>query len=63
MVIYAASNGYLDEVDADDVPDWERQFRDHMRDSHSEILESIREEQKISDETEKELKEILERFN
>jgi F-type H+/Na+-transporting ATPase subunit alpha len=62
-VIYAASNGYLDDVDAENVPDWERQFRDHLKDSHGEILDSIREEQKITDETENELKEVVERFS
>ncbi len=62
-VIYAASNGYLDDVDSDNVPDWERQFRDHLKDSHGEILDSIREEQKITDETENELKEVVERFS
>ncbi len=63
VVIYAASNGYLDEVDVDNVPDWERQFRDHMKDSHGEILDSIREEQAITDETENDLKEVVERFS
>jgi F-type H+/Na+-transporting ATPase subunit alpha len=63
VVIYAASNGYLDDVDVDNVPDWERQVRDHMKDSHSGILESIREEQKITEETENELKEVVERFS
>jgi F-type H+-transporting ATPase subunit alpha len=63
VVIYAASNGYLDEVDVDNVPDWERQFRDHLKDSHGGILESIREEHSITDETENELKEVVERFS
>jgi F-type H+-transporting ATPase subunit alpha len=62
-VIFAAANGYLDEVDTNDVPDWERQYRDYLRDSHSEILDSIREEQQLSDETRGGLEEALERFN
>ena len=62
-VIFAAANGYLDEVDTNDVPDWERQYRDYLRDSHSEILDSIREEQQLSDETRRGLEEALERFN
>jgi F-type H+/Na+-transporting ATPase subunit alpha len=62
-VIFAASNGYLDEVEPDSVPDWEGQFRDYMRDSHGEILDSIREEKELSDETEQKLKEAIEHFN
>jgi F-type H+-transporting ATPase subunit alpha len=63
VVIYAASNGYLDDVDMDNVPDWERQSRDHMKDSHGDILDSIREEKTLSDENEKKLKDVLEQFS
>jgi F-type H+-transporting ATPase subunit alpha len=62
-VIFAAANGYLDEVEADSVPDWENQFRDYIRDSHGEILDSIREEKQLSDETEQSLREAIEHFN
>jgi F-type H+-transporting ATPase subunit alpha len=63
VVIFAATNGYLDEVETDDVPDWERQFRDFMRDSHDEILSTIRDEQQISDKTTDSLREAIEHFN
>jgi F-type H+/Na+-transporting ATPase subunit alpha len=62
-VIFAAANGYLDEVEADSVPNWENQFRDYMRDSHGEILDSIREEKQLSDETEQSLREAIDHFN
>jgi F-type H+-transporting ATPase subunit alpha len=63
VVLFAATNGYLDEIEAGSVPDWERQFRDFMRDSHGEVLGSIRDEQKLSDENEEELGEAIENFN
>jgi F-type H+-transporting ATPase subunit alpha len=63
VVIFAAANGYLDDVETDDVPDWERKYRDYMRDSQGEILNAIRDEQQISDETAKSLREATERFN
>jgi F-type H+/Na+-transporting ATPase subunit alpha len=63
VVIFAAANGYLDDVETDDVPDWERKYRDYMRDSQGEILDAIRNEQQISDETAKSLREATERFN
>ena len=63
VVIFAAANGYLDDVETDDVPDWERQYRDYMRDSQGEILDAIRNEQQISDETAKSLRGATERFN
>ena len=62
-VIFAASNGYLDEVEADSVPDWENQFRDYMRDSHGEILDSIREEKQLSEEVEQNLRDAIGHFN
>jgi F-type H+-transporting ATPase subunit alpha len=62
-VIFAAANGYLDDIEAESVPDWERQFRDYMRDSHGEVLDSIREEKEISDETRQSLEEAIEHFN
>ena len=63
VVIFAAANGYLDDVETDDVPDWERKYRDYMRDSQGEILVAIRNEQQISDETAKSLRGATERFN
>jgi F-type H+/Na+-transporting ATPase subunit alpha len=62
-VIFAASNGYLDDVETESVMDWENQFRDYMRDSHGEILDSIREEKQLSDETEQSLRDAIEHFN
>jgi len=62
VILFAATNGYLDEVDTDAVPDWERQFRDFMRDTHGDLLDSIRSEQQLSDEIEEKLREAVEHF-
>jgi F-type H+-transporting ATPase subunit alpha len=63
VVLYAASNGYLDEIETDAVSDWERQFRDFMRDSQGDLLDEIRDEQKLSDENEEKLEGAIEDFN
>ncbi len=62
-VIFAASNGYLDDVEPDSIMDWEDQFRNYMRDSHGEILDSIREEKQLSEETEQNLRDAIDHFN
>jgi len=62
-VIYAASNGYLDGVDVESVPDFESQLLDYLRDSHGGILASIREEKEISDDTAEKLNSALSRFS
>ncbi len=63
VIIYAVSNGYLDEIEASNVPDWEGQFREYMRDRHGGVLESIRDEKKLSEENEGNLKDALDSFN
>jgi F-type H+-transporting ATPase subunit alpha len=63
VVLYAATNGYLDDIETDAVMDWERQFRDFMRDTHGDLLEPIRSEQQLSDENEEKLREAVEHFN
>ena len=45
------------------MPDWERQFRDYMRDSHSGIMDSIRDSKQVSDEDKKGLDDAVTRFN
>jgi F-type H+-transporting ATPase subunit alpha len=62
-VIFAASNGYLDDVEPDSIMDWEDQFRNYMRDSHGEILDSIREEKQLSEGTEQNLRDAIDHFN
>ena len=62
-VIFAGSEGYLDDVDPDDVPDWERQFRDYLKDSHGGILDSIHEEKELSDENRGKLEDAIKGFN
>jgi F-type H+-transporting ATPase subunit alpha len=62
-VIFAASNGYLDDVEPDSIMDWEDEFRNYMRDSHGEILDSIREEKQLSEGTEQNLRDAIDHFN
>ena len=61
--IYAVTNGLVDEIEPDNIPDWEAQFREYMKNSHEELLNSIRESQELSDEDEEKLKEAISNFN
>ncbi len=60
--IYAGVKGYLDKTPAGDVNRFERELLSHLRNKHKAILKSIREEQKLNEETEKKLKAALEEF-
>ncbi|MEO6458244.1 MAG: F0F1 ATP synthase subunit alpha [Chloroflexia bacterium] len=61
-VIYAVTNGYLDDVPIDNVREWETQFHDFMKNSRSEILEKITSDKLISDETTEVLKAAITDF-
>jgi F-type H+-transporting ATPase subunit alpha len=53
----------VEEIEADNIPDWEGQFREHMRNSHEDLLNNIRESQELSDEDEESLKDAINKFN
>jgi F-type H+/Na+-transporting ATPase subunit alpha len=63
VVIYASTQGLLDDIEAGNVPDWENQFRDYMKNNHEDILNNIRETEELSDEDEETLKEAIQDFN
>jgi F-type H+-transporting ATPase subunit alpha len=61
-IIYALTNGYLDEVPIDKVRQWETEFHRFMETAHPEISETIQKEQALSDETVTALKAAIEEF-
>ena len=62
-VIYAVTSGLVDEIEPDNIPDWEGQFREHLKNSHEELLNNIRDTQELSDEDEEKLSEVIQNFN
>jgi F-type H+-transporting ATPase subunit alpha len=63
MVIFAGTNGLLDEVAVPDIRVWEVGFHDFIRGSHAEIGAAIRDEGMISEETEKKLRQVIAEYN
>ena len=61
--IFAGVKGYLDDVKAADVTRFESAFMTEIRNKHKDVLDSIAKEQKITDETDKKLHKILEKFS
>ncbi|MEE8258978.1 MAG: F0F1 ATP synthase subunit alpha [Sphingomonadales bacterium] len=61
--IFAGVKGYLDEVKVADVTRFESAFMNEVRNKHKDVLDSIAKEQKITDETDKKLHKILEKFS
>src|ERR687883_252772 len=50
-IIYALTNGYLDDVPIEKVRDWEAEFHRFMETAHPEIGEAIMKDKALSDET------------
>jgi len=61
-VIYAGVNGYLDDIAVGDISSYEEGLLRTLRENHNEILETIRVEKAISDETMGHLKSVVEDF-
>ncbi len=58
-VIFAATNGYIDEYDTRALGEYEKQFLSHLDSSHPDVLAEIREKKVISPDLEEKLKKIL----
>ncbi|MFW6192929.1 MAG: F0F1 ATP synthase subunit alpha [Gemmatimonadota bacterium] len=62
MVIFAATRGYLDDVEVEEIGRWERGFLEFVRSARSELVEALREEMEITDEIEAELRSAVEEY-
>lgn len=62
MAIFTAVRGYLDDVDADQVVDFEQQVLSFLHSSHPEIGDDIVANKKLTDENEEKLKAALDEF-
>ena len=61
-VLYAGINGYLDDLEVSQVREFEKKLVEYLKSEKSEVLQKIREEKDLTEETEKLLKEAIEEF-
>lgn len=62
MAIFAATNGFADEVPLEKMSAWESDLERYMEVSHPEVGKAIAEEKRISDDTDAKLRQALETF-
>ncbi len=62
IAIYCGVRGYLDPIAVGDIAAFESRLLDHLRAEHAGILEAIRDEGALSEETEGRLKDVLAAF-
>jgi F-type H+/Na+-transporting ATPase subunit alpha len=63
MVIYAVTNGFVDEVPVAEIRDWESGFLQFMSEQFPQVGERIRTEKVIAKDLDAELKRAIERYN
>ena len=63
MVIYAVTNGFLDQIAVNQLKDWERNFLQFIEKQFPQVPQKIRSEKVLSKETEADLKRGIEAFN
>lgn len=61
-VIYAGVRGYLDKVDPSLITSFETAFLEHLRSSQKDLLETIRKDGQLSQETDEKLKQVVSTF-
>lgn len=57
--LFAGVKGYLDKIKLSDVTRFEKELLSHFYNSHKEVIEAIRKEEKISDDLDKKLHQII----
>jgi F-type H+/Na+-transporting ATPase subunit alpha len=62
-IIYALTNGYLDQVDVQQIASWERDFHIFLRTNRPEILGDIREQRVLTKENEEALAEAIKHYS
>jgi len=62
LTIYAATNGYLDDVEVSRVREWESQFHQFVTARFPQITEKLRTEKVLSKDTETDLKKAIDEF-
>ncbi len=62
MVIFAVTNGYLDDVPVPDIKAWEQGFRDFMAAEHREVGEEIRNRKVLGDDLAAKLRAAIDEY-
>ena len=63
IVIYAATNGYVDDFPVDSLRKYEEELHHYMNNRHPEVMKDLKEKGKIDDALDARIKDALEAFN
>jgi F-type H+-transporting ATPase subunit alpha len=63
MIIYAVTNGFLDQIAVDRLKDWEHGFLEYVDKQFPQVPQRIRSEKVLSKENEADMRRAIESFN
>lgn len=61
-IIFAATQGFLDDVPVEKIKKFEEKFHEYLKLEQKELLNEIREKKELTEEIDKKLKEVIEKF-
>jgi F-type H+-transporting ATPase subunit alpha len=61
-ILFALTNGYLDDIAVSDIQKWEKEFHKYMKDMKSDVLRLIKEKNELTEEVENKLKKAVIEF-
>jgi F-type H+-transporting ATPase subunit alpha len=61
-IIYALTNGYLDDVEVEKVQKWEADLHKYLREMKADVLKMISEKKELTEEVEEALKKAIEEY-
>jgi F-type H+-transporting ATPase subunit alpha len=62
VIIFAATNGYIDEVEPSQARRYETELHSFIESSHADLYEILREKRELNDEVKAKLKGVLDEF-
>jgi F-type H+-transporting ATPase subunit alpha len=62
VIIYAVTNGHLDDVQVPHIRQWERDFLEYLEASHPDVLKDIRTKKALDDDLTNRLKTAIATF-
>ncbi|MCX6718511.1 MAG: F0F1 ATP synthase subunit alpha [Candidatus Staskawiczbacteria bacterium] len=62
LVLYAALNDYFSKYEPEQIQEIEKKFLEYVENLHKDLVEKIKEERAITDETEAKIKKVIEKF-
>lgn len=62
LVIFALTEGYLDELEVSEISDFEKRYLEFMRNCHPDIIKQLKEKNDITEDLDKRIREVIENF-